>query len=379
MPVWTPRTAIGRGDVARRTIVDRLRAGELLILDGGTGTELQRRGVDVEKGIRGNEMGPWSAAANFDAPDVVREIHEDYLRAGADIIISNNFYTTPTMLEKIGKRDEWEAYTRRGGELAIQARDAVNPDAYVAGGIAPAASLRGPAASPRRTRATWAQNSRTRLGCWPPRGVDFMVAEYMGGGFHHRRPHLRLRDGGGCLRCLGIAGFPGPQQGEGARYAVRRGIVQRAGCRAEGPPRRRHLPDVQLCEGTSRGVCPCCAKPTTDRIGAYAHLEYNENPKFGSSPDEPFFTLAVGENTPEKYAEIARGWEQDGRADHRRVLRHQSRSHPGAAPGPLTHRGISTPQTPPPGSQRPRPTAGSRWFGRAGAQPLRPTIAASRF
>ena len=47
-------------------------------------------------------------------------------------------------------------------------------------------------------------------------------------------------------------------------------------------------------------------------IGAYAHLEYNENPKYGSSPDEPFFTLAVGENTPEKYAQTASGWKEMG-------------------------------------------------------------------
>jgi S-methylmethionine-dependent homocysteine/selenocysteine methylase len=47
-------------------------------------------------------------------------------------------------------------------------------------------------------------------------------------------------------------------------------------------------------------------------IGAYAHLEYNENPKFGSSPGEPFFTIAQGENTPERYAEAAVGWKEMG-------------------------------------------------------------------
>ncbi len=123
--------------MTRRNIVDRLREGEILILDGGTGSELQRRGVDVNKGAKENDLGVWSAAANLDAPEVVRQIHEDFLTAGAEIVTSNNFYTTPTILATIGEQHRWEEYTRRGGELACQARDAINPDAYVAGGIAP--------------------------------------------------------------------------------------------------------------------------------------------------------------------------------------------------------------------------------------------------
>ena len=304
--------------MARRNIVDRLRAGELLILDGGTGTELQRRGVDVEKGTRGDEIGPWSAAANFDAPDVVREIHEDYLRAGADIIISNNFYTTPAMLERIGKRDEWEAYTRRGGELAIQARDAVNPDAYVAGGIAPpyavrpARGVRGPGSGAGRT---WRRFHDRRV---------------HGGGLHHRRPHLRLRDGGGCLRGLGLAGFPGSQQGEGAGRVVRRGSFAELVAALKGHPVEGIFLMCSYPKDIT-GSLPVLREVYDGPIGTYAHLEYNENPKFGSSPDEPFFTLAVGENTPEKYAEIARGWKQGGaqiiggccatNPDHIRALR----------------------------------------------------------
>ena len=113
--------------MSRTSIVDRLQSGEVLIMDGATGSELQRRGVDVDKGSVDGLLGVWSAAANLDAPDVVRAIHEDYLKAGAEIIISNNFYTSRTMMRVIGKQDQWEEYTRRGGELACQARDAINP------------------------------------------------------------------------------------------------------------------------------------------------------------------------------------------------------------------------------------------------------------
>ena len=87
-----------------RSIVERLKAGEVLVMDGGTGSELQRRGVNMNKGAtterRPDRVDPgphvgtegvWSASANLDAPDVVRKVHTDYLNAGAEIVSSNNF------------------------------------------------------------------------------------------------------------------------------------------------------------------------------------------------------------------------------------------------------------------------------------------------
>ena len=118
-------------------IVGRLAAGERLLLDGGTGSELQRRGVDVLVGATAEGLGPWSANANVDASETVREVHEDYLRNGADIITSNSFWTSRSRLDPVGLGDEWERYTKAAGGLAVQARDATRPEAYVAGGMAP--------------------------------------------------------------------------------------------------------------------------------------------------------------------------------------------------------------------------------------------------
>ena len=96
----------GETHMPTRPIMDRLNAGETLLLDGGTGSELQRRGVDVLTGAT-NRIKAWSATANIDNADVVQQVHQDYLRVGADIIISNNFYTIPSVMERIGKRDQW--------------------------------------------------------------------------------------------------------------------------------------------------------------------------------------------------------------------------------------------------------------------------------
>ena len=53
------------------SIVDRLRSGETLLLDGGTGSELQRRGADVLKDAE-DQIKAWSATANIEYADVVQ-------------------------------------------------------------------------------------------------------------------------------------------------------------------------------------------------------------------------------------------------------------------------------------------------------------------
>ncbi len=68
--------------MSRPSIIDRLQSGEVLVMDGATGSELQRRGVDVDKGSVEGKLGVWSAAANLDAPDVVRAIHEHFFTIG---------------------------------------------------------------------------------------------------------------------------------------------------------------------------------------------------------------------------------------------------------------------------------------------------------
>jgi S-methylmethionine-dependent homocysteine/selenocysteine methylase len=123
--------------MVRQPITDKLASGERLLMDGATGSEIQRRGADVLKGSTADWLGAWSATANLDAPEIVRQVHEDYLRTGADVIISNSFWTNRLRLEPIGLGDRWDEYARAAGQIAVKARDDVNPAAYVAAGMAP--------------------------------------------------------------------------------------------------------------------------------------------------------------------------------------------------------------------------------------------------
>ena len=104
---------------------DKLAAGDAIVLDGATGTEIARLG---------GEMNPaaWCAVANRDHPDTVRQVHESYLEAGADVVTTNTFATCRHVLEGAGLGDETVAINRRAVELAREARNRVAPDRPVA-------------------------------------------------------------------------------------------------------------------------------------------------------------------------------------------------------------------------------------------------------
>ena len=96
---------------------ERLRSGPVVLLDGAMGTELQRRGVPMHRVA-------WSAAALLTHPDVVRQIHADYIAAGAEVITANSFGTARHVLEPAGLGEEVAALNRRAVALAREAREA---------------------------------------------------------------------------------------------------------------------------------------------------------------------------------------------------------------------------------------------------------------
>ena len=84
-----------------------------IILDGGMGRELERRGAPFRQ-------PEWSALALSLAPDIVRETHLDYIQAGADVITVNSYAVTPYHL---GDRffDEAELLIETAAKLAFEA------------------------------------------------------------------------------------------------------------------------------------------------------------------------------------------------------------------------------------------------------------------
>lgn len=110
-------------------LMQRLGRGERILLDGATGTEIERRGVPMV-------MNAWNGGGALTHPDIVRQVHEDYIRLGAEIIITNTFSTARHVLEDAGMQQHFAFLNRRGVELACEARDRLSADSVlVAGGI----------------------------------------------------------------------------------------------------------------------------------------------------------------------------------------------------------------------------------------------------
>jgi S-methylmethionine-dependent homocysteine/selenocysteine methylase len=107
-------------------IAQKLSRGEAIILDGGTGTDIQRRGVPMN-GLT------WCAEANLSHPEVVREVHLDYIKAGADVIIANTFATSPLLFNSYHRDDELLEIDRQAVKIAKDA--AAGKPVAVAGSI----------------------------------------------------------------------------------------------------------------------------------------------------------------------------------------------------------------------------------------------------
>jgi S-methylmethionine-dependent homocysteine/selenocysteine methylase len=113
----------------------------IVLLDGGMGRELRFRGVDI---LDTN----WAANGLLVAPQIVRQIHMDYIAAGANIITTNTFKPVP---------EDWEldGHKQTDGSLAL--RPDLDPDSYA------------------KHAATWLNAGATVIGgcCWTrPAHID---------------------------------------------------------------------------------------------------------------------------------------------------------------------------------------------------------------
>lgn len=95
------------------------------VVDGAMGTMLYAKGVYINRCY--DEL-------NLSNPDLVREIHTEYIRAGADIIETNTFGATAHKLQQYGLEGNLHEINARAAELA---REAAKDRAYVAGAIGP--------------------------------------------------------------------------------------------------------------------------------------------------------------------------------------------------------------------------------------------------
>ena len=97
----------------------------VLVCDGAMGTMLYAKGVFINKSFD---------ALNLTQPDLVAEVHQEYVRAGADIVETNTFGANRIKLGSFGLADQLHAINVEGARIA---RHAAREQAYVAGAIGP--------------------------------------------------------------------------------------------------------------------------------------------------------------------------------------------------------------------------------------------------
>jgi S-methylmethionine-dependent homocysteine/selenocysteine methylase len=152
-------------------LAERLHNKEILLLDGGVSTEIRRRGVALDKNV-------WSGLTTKTNPDEVRQVHEDYIQAGAQIITANTYSTARHVLESINLGHESKLLNFKSVQLAQQARDEVaQEEVFIAGSM----SSMPPLTSPREVAIDGqVESSYQELAeVLASAGVDLIIAEMM--------------------------------------------------------------------------------------------------------------------------------------------------------------------------------------------------------
>ena len=120
----------------------------------------------------------WDAAALVTHPDTVREVHEDYIRAGADVIITNTFATARHVLEPAGMGERFRELNTRAVTLAKEAREnAADGAVFIAGSISTFTARYDYSYEPRAEKAR--ANYREQAEVLAESGADVIALEMM--------------------------------------------------------------------------------------------------------------------------------------------------------------------------------------------------------
>ena len=168
---------------------ERIDGGEVLVLDGAVGTELQALGVPIG-------VGAWAGTAQHTHPDTVRFMHERYISAGVDVVTTNTYSTARHCLEFVGLGALTRELNLRAVVLAeeARARAARGRPVYIAGSVSNYGILSGGEALPERLEEGWAAldedacraNLHEQARILAESGVDLLLAESTGATEHRR-------------------------------------------------------------------------------------------------------------------------------------------------------------------------------------------------
>jgi betaine-homocysteine S-methyltransferase len=294
-------------------LIDRIRQQGILLGDGGYLLELERRGY-VDSGSEREQVGTGRGSGQFtpevavEHPEALRGLHEEFLRAGSQVLQALTFFATREKLTRAGYGAQTEAINTAAVRLA---REVAGEQALVAGSVSRTQLLEreGPAAL-GHARDLFAEQIRLLQDA----GVDFLILETF----------FRLDEMGVALECARGSGLPvvatmsfrprttessdGHSPAACARAMAEAGAdVVGANCEQEP---RRMLPILREMRAAvtptrfARGYPPIAAQPaafrTTDEIPCFTRL-----PQF---PDD----LETIQVSRQEFVEFARAARSEG-------------------------------------------------------------------
>jgi len=152
----------------------------VLVADGAMGTMLYARGVFLNRSF--DEL-------NLSAPDLVRGIHQDYIKAGSEILETNTFGANRVRLAAFGMAEKLKDINRAGVRLA---REAARDTAFVAGAVGPLGVRIEPLGPTSFAEARAA--FREQVDALAEAGVDVLIFETFGNLDELREAVLAARD-----------------------------------------------------------------------------------------------------------------------------------------------------------------------------------------
>ncbi len=146
--------------------LERIHAGEILVADGATGTNLLARGLP-----RGVVAETWL----FERPDAILQLHLDFLQAGADILLTNTFGASPLRLEAGEVGRGVVEVNQRAVDVARQAAAALERQVYIGGSLGPCGKLLKPYGALGEDELY--ASDLAQVEALAAAGVDFLVIE----------------------------------------------------------------------------------------------------------------------------------------------------------------------------------------------------------
>ena len=145
--------------------LDRLAQAPMLG-DGAMGTLLYARGVDLDQCFD---------AVNLTTPELIRDIHRDYINAGADLIETNTFGANRLKLERFGLGDRVREINMRAMRIARDAREITGAPVLIGGAVGPLGGVLEPFGSltPELARSVFAE----QIGALLEQGSDLLIFE----------------------------------------------------------------------------------------------------------------------------------------------------------------------------------------------------------